>query len=185
MTRRHALGLWLVTLLGLTGAVAADAGAPAGNGKPVAEASYQLSNKKYGDLLRPENANGATGTRLVLYPAEPWKCMTWKFHAAGDGAFSLQNHFTSKTFSFNPEAKKAPWPVTQVPLSKAAAERPVWQFTALADGTYKITEAKSGKALTAIKEGDSSTARIVVEAWKDSDEQKWKLNPIDPKDLTM
>jgi len=34
----------------------------------------------------------------VLYPAEPWKCMTWKLRPAGESVFHVQNHFTSKTF---------------------------------------------------------------------------------------
>src|SRR5215469_15686242 len=76
--------------------------------------SYQIRNKQFGDLLRPEGANGATGTRLVLYPAQPWKCMTWKFHAAGESAFQLQNHFTSKTFAGDTSAEKPLEAVTQV-----------------------------------------------------------------------
>src|ERR1700742_2772242 len=65
---------------------------------PAAEKSYQIRNCKFDRLLRPRDANSANGTRIVLYPAEPWKCMTWKTHAAGDLAFQLQNHFTGKTF---------------------------------------------------------------------------------------
>lgn len=174
--------LWFILLLIVVCAPAfgADSSAPASN--PSTPASYQVRNKKFAQLLRPEDANNANGTRLVLYPAQPWKCMTWKFHPAGESAFQLQNHFTSKTFA-GETAEKPLQAVTQVPFAKESDKRPVWQFTKLPDGTYKIADSKSGKILTAAK--DENGMRIVLEAWHDSDEQKWELLLIDPKDLTM
>jgi hypothetical protein len=163
-------------------AFGADSSPPATN--PAAPASYQVRNKKFAQLLRPEDANSANGTRLVLYPAQPWKCMTWKFHPAGEAAFQLQNHFTSKTFA-GETSEKALQAVSQVPFAKESDKRPVWQFTKLADGTYKISDAKSGKALTAVKEENGSRVRIVLDMWHETDEQEWELLPIDPKQLTM
>lgn len=148
-------------------------------------ASYQVRNKKYGDLLRPENANGADGTPIVLYSAQPWKCMTWKLQPEGEMTFSLQNHFTSKTFTGETRTQAAPQAVVQVPFAKDSAERPAWRFARLADGTCKITEPKTGNALTAVKGVDGYSVRIVLQAWQDSDEQKWELIEIDPRKLTM
>jgi hypothetical protein len=159
----------------------ADSSAPPGNGS--SPASYQVRNKKFGQLLRPEDANNANGTRIVLYPAQPWKCMTWKFHPAGESTFQLQNHFTSKTFAAETSGEKPLQAVTQVPFAKESDKRPVWQFTKLADGTYKIADAKSGKVLSAAKA--ESGVRIVLDTWHEADEQKWELLPIDPKQLTM
>src|SRR5262249_15106728 len=127
-------------------------------------------------------ANGANGTPIVLYPAQPWKCMTWKFYPVGESRYQLQNHFTSKTFS-STVGEPAGGAVKQVPFSKKADERPNWELTRLSDGSYKIVEAGSGKALTATKEG--SEARVVVQSWHDGEEQKWELKEIDPKELTM
>jgi len=176
MKRLFALLAWLT----LGSLFAADSSTPAASSS--APASYQVRNKKFAQLLRPEDANNATGTRLVLYPAQPWKCMTWKFYPAGESAFQLQNHFTSKTFA-GETSEKPLQAVTQVPFAKESDKRPVWQFTKLADGTYKILDGKSGKALTAAK--DENGLRIVLDAWHESDEQKWELVPIDPKQLTM
>lgn len=53
------------------------------------------------------------------------------------------------------------------------------------DGTYKIADSKSGKVLTAVRPEHEATARIVTEEWREQDEQKWELIPIDLKDLTM
>jgi len=171
-------------IIGLV-AWAGDSASQPAAGKEAKPGSFQVRNQKYGNLLRPEEANSADGTRIVLYPAQPWKCLTWKFHASGDSRFQLQNHFTSKTFAAEAGADKAQAAVAQVPFAKKPEERPAWQFTKLADGSYKITDAKSGKALTAVKEEAGSAVRIVVQAWQESDAQKWELIEIDPKQLTM
>jgi hypothetical protein len=144
--------------------------------------SYQIRNKKFGDLLRPENANNAEGTRIVLYPAEPWKCMTWKLRPAGDAGFHVQNHFTSKTFVVNPGPGATN--VIQTALARESAERPVWRFTKLADGAYQISDAKSGAALTAVG-GNGQPVRVVVAPWQEKDEQKWDLEKTDPARLIM
>jgi hypothetical protein len=146
--------------------------------------SFQIRNKKFGDLLRPEDANAANGVRIVLYSAQPWKCMTWKLHPAGESAFQLQNHFTSKTFAPADKADGDRAAVTQVPFGKEAKDRPTWQFTKLPDGLYHITESKSGKALTAVS-SDGGAVRIVTAPLGKGDEQKWDLIKIDPTKLTM
>jgi hypothetical protein len=164
--------VWLGIVLSSIYAFAADSAAA-----PEAT-TYQLRNQKYGELLRPQDANSANGTRIVLYPAQPWKCMTWRLQPAGD-AFYVQNLFTSKTFAADAAA------VVQVPFKKGGAETPAWQFGKLTEDFYKITDAKSGKALTAVKDENDGRLKITVETWRDEDSQKWRLEKIDPKQLTM
>ena len=142
---------------------------------------FQIRNQKFGDLLRPKDANNAEGTRIVLYPAEPWKCMTWRLTATGDALYQVQNYFTSKTFAVKADSQEKS--VTQTAWSKEAGQRPQWRFTLLADGFYKICDAKTDEALT-VKEHDGGSG-IVLAPWKDSAEQKWKLEEIDPAKLTM
>ncbi len=182
---KHIKILWLF-VLAFTVLQAVIAGETAGSLPAAAAspppASFQVRNKKYGELLRPRDANNANGTPLVLYPAQPWKCMTWKFHPAGDSTFQLQNHFTSKTFAAV-EAGQAQPSVSQLPFAKEPAARPAWKFSKLGNGAYRITDAKSGKALAAVK--DDTGLRVVEQTWQDTDEQKWELLPIDPKELTM
>src|SRR5512137_396782 len=89
------LGLLLSGLL----ASAQERQSGASDAKPLEAGTYHVRNQKFKDLLRPENANGADGTRIVLYSAQPWKCMTWRLRPAGTSGFSLQNLFTSKTFA--------------------------------------------------------------------------------------
>lgn len=182
--------IWILMVLSLMagrgGVFAAQTSAPAvGKGLP-SPAIYQISNLKYGDLLRPRNANHANGTPIVLHPAQPWKCMSWKLQPAGKSGFHVRNLFTAKTFSANPDTSGKAMDVTQVPLPKdKAAGSPIWQFTRLKDGNYKITDAKSGAALTAMQADGDPAPKITVAPWRNLDEQKWTLSKIDPKQLTM
>ncbi len=147
--------------------------------------TYQFRNLKFDELLRPQDANNANGTRIVLYSAQPWKCMTWRLQPAGESAFRVQNLFTSKTFAADAGTDAAQPAVVQVPVKKDAADIPTWQFTKLENGSYKITDSKSGKALTAVKKSGEHQVGIVTSLWKNLDEQKWQLEKIDPKQLTM
>lgn len=179
---------WAVTLGAFTALCASAADGPAATrpGELLVPASFQIRNKQFGDLLRPKSANHATGTPLVLYPAEPWKCMTWKITRAGETTFRVQNHFTSKTFGTRPESHEVAksQPVIQIPLDKETG-RPCWAITRLTDGSFKITEPKTGKALTAAKEENGSSVRIVLEPFTNTDAQKWEMEQIDPQMLTM
>jgi hypothetical protein len=145
---------------------------------PVVEKSYQIRNCKFGELLRPENANNANGTHIVLYPAQPWKCMTWKLLPAGDSAFQLQNHFTHKTFESGTNGTQSV--VVQIPFAREASKRPSWKLEKLPNGFYRIVDVASGQSLSA------SSKDVVVLAPKDeTQEQQWELIEIDPAKLTM
>jgi hypothetical protein len=164
---------------------AADTSAQSAADSPLGGKSYQIRSRQYGELLRPQDANNANGTPIVLYPAQPWKCMTWKLSPAGESQFCLQNHFTSKTFAASQKEGDSIVFVTQVPFGKPSDERPIWQFTKLQDGTFKIVDAKSGNVLTARKSPTDSDVKVVLQAWADRDSQKWTLQEIDPAKLTM
>lgn len=144
--------------------------------------TYQIRNVKFQDLLRPRDANNANGTPIVLYSAQPWKCMTWRLQPDGD-AFHLKNLFTGKTFCA--DKNSAQLAVTQIPLAKNGGGSPAWHFAKLADGSYKISDAQSGKVLTAVKNDGEYEAKIIAAPWHDKDEQKWRLEKMDPKQLTM
>jgi hypothetical protein len=145
---------------------------------PSGTKSYQIRNCKFDQLLRPRDANNADGTRIVLYPAQPWKCMTWKLLPAGNAAFQLQNHFTQKTF----EAKtnEAGTALVQIPLDRDASKRPAWKFEKLTDGFYRITDVASGRCLAA-----SSKGAVILAPAEEQREQEWELIETDPAKLTM
>ncbi len=184
----------LFLMLAVTAAPAADtSSSPA---RPPEATTYQIRNIKYDELLRPKDANNAEGTPIVLYPAQPWKCMTWKLKPATNSTadatapsttFWVKNLFTSKTFHADSgsAANATPQRVTQLRFPKDSSLTPGWQFARLDDGSYKIIDAKSGNAVTAVKDEGADEAHIVTAPWENQDSQKWHLEKIDPKDLTM
>jgi hypothetical protein len=143
--------------------------------------SYQIRNAKFRQLLRPENASNKDGARLVLYPAQPWKCMTWKAHPAGDATVQLQNIFTGKTLAGKTNAAETA--VVQVPFGRDSARRPSWQLVKLTAGLYQIKDAASGEVLTAAASDDGAFVKLAP--WQDKEEQKWELLETDPASLTM
>ena len=144
--------------------------------------SFQIRNCKYSELLRPKDAKGATGTQIVLYPAEPWKCMTWRLFPAGESQFRLQNHFTSKTFEGRTNQTEVA--VLQIPFGKDGSKAPVWRFTKLPNGNYQITDVVNGLALTAVS-SETSGVHVIEAAWETKMEQQWDLIETDPSKLTM
>ena len=152
-------------------------------GKGDAPKSYQIMNKKHGDLLRPKDANGSDGTPIVLYSAQQWKCLTWKLTPTEDSEFTVQNHFTGKSFALVSDGKGNA--VIQVALPKDAAKAIKWRFVKLSEGNYRIADPKSGNVLTAVKGAKDDEIRIALLPWEKKDEQKWELRQIDPAKLTM
>jgi hypothetical protein len=162
----------------LTAALCVLAFAAVAADSPVAQKSYQIRNCKFDQLLRPRDANNADGTHIVLYPAQPWKCMTWKLLPADNSAFQLENHFTHKTFEAKPNDTSNV--LIQVPFRKDAAKRPTWKFEKLTDGFYRITDVTSGRCLTA-----TSKENVILAVPDDQREQEWELIETDPAKLTM
>jgi len=182
-----ACGLFLLTLASVRAADVVSSQAPEA-------ATYQIRNVQFGDLLRPKDANNAEGTPIVLYPAQPWKCMTWQLKAreASTAAnsnsptvFRIKNLFTAKTFCADVNADTTQHRVTQIRFPKNNDDTvPGWRFIGLGDGNYEIVDDKSGNAVTAMKDGGYEI-HIVTAPWENQNSQKWRLEKIDPKDLTM
>jgi hypothetical protein len=144
----------------------------------AAPKSYQIRNLKFGDLLRPENANSVNGTHIVLYPAQPWKCMTWKLLPAGDSVFQMQNHFTHKTFA---ESTNGPTrAMVQIPFAQEPSQRPTWKVAKQANGFCRLIDVASGQSLTA-----ASNDIVILAPWEGKPEQQWELIETDPAKLTM
>ena len=181
MKRLITFSIMLAALVSAVGSMAAESWDGVVT-KPAPPDSFQIRNVKFGDLLRPQDANGADGTRIVLYPAQRWKCMTWKMYPIGESLYQLQNHFTGKTFV--PKTEGAVTVLVQAPFGSVTKERPNWRFTKMADGSYQIDDPKSGFLLTATNSPDG-IVHIVLAPGKELPEQKWELLKTDPAALTM
>ena len=149
---------------------------------PLMIMGAQISNQKYGGLLRPLNAKRSEGTPLVLHPSQPWKCMSWKFDRRGNQIYQLTNYFTEK--SFQPlEGQIAP-PIPLVQASLAQNKAQLWQFVPIGSGLYKILSVETGLALTAVELEDTSQIAVFLSPWENSEQQQWVLDDL-PKKLKM
>lgn len=151
--------------------------------EPQSNAAFHIANVASGKVLRPYDARNQDGNPIVLYSLVPWKCVTWKFVPSGND-YQLQNLFTSKTLVASAATEGKTRFVVQTSWGKEASERPSWSFVKLSDGTYKIVDAKTGLALTAVPDEKFGT-RVALQEWKEQSEQKWKLQKVAPEDLTM
>jgi hypothetical protein len=140
------------------------------------ERQVQIHNLAFGEVLRPLNASKKDGASLVLHPAQPWRCMTWKVRPKTGGRVEFENVFSHKTFA--PEAGSA----DQAPVAQVATGHAGWRLDQLPDGRWKLVEPASGGVLTAVK--SSSGIKVVVAPWTGTEMQKWELRPA-PAHLTM
>lgn len=162
---------------GITFAAIAALSCAASEGKSAAPQAgqFQIRNVKHGLLLRPEDAKKSDGTPMLLYPAQNWKCLVWKFDPATGNGFHLQNLFTGKTFAGRPGLKdSATTAVVQVSQPAAGTSGPAWQFLKESDGYYRIVDQSSGEALTA-QNSPSNDPQIVLMPWTSTPEQKWEI----------
>lgn len=137
--------------------------------------SYQIRNKKFGNLLRPQNANRRDGTPVVLYPIQAWKCLTWRVTPSQNEAYFLQNHYTSKTFASKSGKGDNANRVVQVPYDVKSGKRPDWKFIEVENNFYQIVDPISGRVLTAVKPNGEHEAHVILDVWDNREEQLWEL----------
>lgn len=145
--------------------------------------SYQIRNRKHGLLLRPREANNADGTPIVLYPAQPWKCLSWRLDPGPQTSYRPVNYFTSKTFQPADGPAGSAVPVLQASPDANQPARQGWKFIPLGDKFYKIVNAEKGAALTA-QAGPTGGIEVSLAPWTGSEEQQWELLDL-PAHLTM
>jgi hypothetical protein len=150
--------------------------APAKDAGKVLSGSFQIKNKKFGDVLRPRGADSADKTPIVLYPRTDWRCLTWRVQPVEGGGSQLLNHFTNKTFEPQGTVKEGdqPVPVLQVKPVRPAPPAQRWSFVPVEGGSFKIVHVPTGWVLTA-ENGDDGDVRIKLAPWKGRDEQQWQM----------
>jgi hypothetical protein len=136
----------------------------------------QIQNRAYGEVLRPRNASKKEGAGLVLHPAEPWRCMTWRVSRKAGGRVEFENQFSHKSFAPT-TASADPGFVVQVATGMAD-----WRLEKVADGFWKLVEPASGLVLTAVKFADGT--KVVVAPWTGTEAQQWEIRSA-PAHLTM
>lgn len=142
--------------------------------------AFQLENKATRLLLRPQDANNADGTQIVVYPKYDWRCLTWDITPAGyANIFTFKNYFTHKTFQPTAGVKENT-PVLQAAIRPDATLQQ-WDFIKVDGGYYKIMA--HGSELVMTVEGTGTNAKVVLKKWNQSAAQLWKLLPK-PEDFS-
>jgi hypothetical protein len=190
MMRKHHLFLAVFIMLGAFGVIAynmpqesATAGLrETGNGNSplqetkgidtmqVISGAFAIHNVETRKNLRPYNAGVSDGNRIILYPHNEWKCLTWRFNHIEGTTYQLQNLYTEKTFEpkSGTEAGVTLW---QQPLKKDKSQ--YWEFIGQPDETYLIRLKDTELYITL--SSDKTDSDIILMPYQNSSRQQWKL----------
>ncbi len=132
--------------------------------------TYAIKNLQTGLLLRPQDANHADGTPIILYDQQNWKCMTWDFKLVDEKTYQLKNLFTGKTFQPVHLPVKNNTSLYQQLLTEKSAIQ-FWEFIQVRKNIYRIRLKGTPFYLTAQPE----KSNIVLKPLEENDLQYWTL----------
>ena len=138
--------------------------------------TYAIQNTVTGKNLRPFDAGGQNGNRIVLYNHVEWKCMTWNFIDLKDNTYQLKNLFTSKTFQPKESPAKAGTSLEQQPISSNATQQ--WEFIKAPDNTYYIR--LKGTELYITASSSQTNTDILLKGKEANALQLWRLVSQNP-----
>jgi hypothetical protein len=136
----------------------------------VISGAFAIHNAETGKNLRPYNAGVSDDNRIVLYPHNEWKCLTWQFNHVEGTTYQLQNLYTRKTFvpKSNPESGVSLW---QRPLKADSSQ--YWEFIEQPNETYLIRLKDTELYITI--SSDKTNSDIILMSYQNSSRQQWKL----------
>ena len=140
--------------------------------------TYAIQNVKTGKNLRPYEAGGQDGNKIVLYNHVEWKCMTWNFINIKDNTYQLKNLFTSKTFQPSGDAKAGCTLEQQKLVSGNSAQE--WEFIPSWDDSYLVRLRGTELYITLSDASGKTNSAIVLLPKTSSDLQLWRLVKQNP-----
>ena len=140
------------------------------------DGTFAIQNTVTGKNLRPYEAGGQNGNRIVLYNHVEWKCMTWKFISVGANTYQLKNLYTGKTFQSGEIPAKNGSALVQQPISGSDAQQ--WEFVESADKNYYIR--LKGTELYITASSAETNTDIQLQKKQDKALQLWKLIAQNP-----
>jgi hypothetical protein len=140
------------------------------------DGTYAIQNTVTGKNLRPFDAGGQNGNRIVLYNHVEWKCMTWQFINVTENTYQLKNLFTSKTFQPKESSFKSGSSLEQQPLSTSLMQQ--WEFIKAPDESYMIR--LKGTELYITATSDKTNSDIILLERQSNSLQSWRLVAQNP-----
>ncbi|MDR2660196.1 MAG: RICIN domain-containing protein [Spirochaetaceae bacterium] len=138
----------------------------------VISGTFALRNPQTGKDVRPYRAGTADGNKIILYPHQEWKCMTWNFKHIDGTTYQLENLFTGKTFQAS-SAVKAGVTLWQQPLADNDKSQ-YWEFISQGNDTYLIR--LSGTQFYITTSSDDTDSNIILMPRQDNPtRQLWAL----------
>jgi hypothetical protein len=144
----------------------------------VITGTYAIQNVKTGKNLRPYEAGGQDGNRIVLYDHVEWKCMTWDFIQVNDNTYQLKNLFTSKTFQPAGNAVAGCTLEQKKIVSGNAVQE--WEFISAGNGTFYIRLRGTELYITLADASGKTNSAIILQPKNNPDLQLWKLVKQNP-----
>jgi hypothetical protein len=138
--------------------------------------TYAIQNTVTGKNLRPYEAGGQNGNRIVLYDHVEWKCMTWKFMSVGDNTYQFKNLFTSKTFQPKEIPAKDGSALEQQPISNTDSQQ--WEFIGAPDNSFYIR--LKGTELYVTASSSQTNTNIILQKKQGNALQLWRLVAQNP-----
>ena len=138
--------------------------------------TFAIQNTTTGKNLRPYEAGGQNGNRIVLYNHVEWKCMTWNFINVENNTYQLKNLFTSKTFQPKDNPAKSGSSLEQQPVSNSASQQ--WEFLKTAENSYYIR--LKGTELYVTASSNQTNTDIILKEKETSALQLWRLVAQNP-----
>jgi hypothetical protein len=133
--------------------------------------NYAIKNMQTGMLLRIKDANSKTGTPIVAYYPENWKCMTWDFKKTAANTYQLRNLFSNKTLQPTALAG-ANVPFDEQPLVPGEAKQQ-YEFIPVKKDTYLIKLKGTDLYITPADPKGEVNSAIVLAAKKGTPDQQW------------
>lgn len=133
--------------------------------------NYAIKNVHTGMLLRIKDANSKTGTPIVAYYPENWKCMTWDFKKTDVNTYQLRNLFSSKTLQ-PAELASINVPFNEQPLVPGDT-RQQYEFIPVKKDTYLIRLKGTDLYVTPADPKGEVNSRIILAVKKVTADQQW------------
>lgn len=138
--------------------------------------TFAIQNTITGKNLRPFDAGGQNGNRIVLYNHVEWKCMTWKFININENTYQLKNLFTSKTFQPKENIARSGSQLEQQPVSTSLFQQ--WEFIKSPGNSFLIR--LKGTELYITASSDKTNSDIILQEKRSDSLQMWRLVAQNP-----
>ncbi|RFZ95612.1 hypothetical protein D0C36_08875 [Mucilaginibacter conchicola] len=139
--------------------------------------TYAIKNVQTGMLLRIKDANTKTGTPIVLYEPQNWKCMTWDFKHIDGNTYQLENLFSGKTMQASGTKEGSNF--DEQPIEQAKASQ-LYDFEPAGKNIFLIKLKGTEQYITPAGEGAGVNSLVKLAPRRGDKSQQWTIYQQSP-----